>query len=619
MAKTSAVGIDLGTTNSAMALAETGGERAIRAVAITQAVSFQTVEDLELLPSAIYFPLENEITTADLRLPWGDPDLHRGLIGRFAREHGGMIPDRLVTSAKSWLGNTHVDPRRPVLPWNPEGGEGRVSAFEANRLFLDHLRGMLEHELARREAGGIDECEIVLTVPASFDEVARNLTHEAAAEAGLGEVTLLEEQQAAFYHWLSEAEDWREQVRPGDIVLICDVGGGTSDFSLVAVSEREGNLELERISVGDHILLGGDNLDLALAHILRGELSAQGRQIDSRQFLALVHSCRTAKERLFADPGLGEASISLPSRGSGLFAGTITTALKRETLEEAILNGFFPRSEIGEHPARRRQIGLREFGLPYAADPALSRHLALFLSRSYENARSSEKLAEKVDGRVGEIGENRFIRPSTVLFNGGVFKAEPLRRRVLDLLQIWCGEPVRALSGIHLDLAVAKGAAAYARSRITGEGIRIRAGTARSYYLGLESSMPAVPGFAPPLKAVCVAPQGMEEGTEETLPDREFGLLTGEPAEFRFFSSSVRAGDTVGTLVENAEELEETASLEANLPPLEEGREEVVPVMLHSVFTELGTLELWLRHEASGRRWKLAYNLRGSEICRSGM
>ncbi|WP_027716632.1 Hsp70 family protein [Desulfuromonas sp. TF] len=614
MPKTHAVGIDLGTTNSAMALAETGGGGAVHAVPITQAVSFQAVEDRELLPSAVYFPLENEIAAASLRLPWGEPDLHRGLVGRFAREHGGMIPDRLVTSAKSWLGNPHVDPRRPVLPWNPESGEGRVSAFEANRLYLEHLRGMLEHELARRQAGGIEECEIVLTVPASFDEVARNLTHEAAAEAGLGEVTLLEEQQAAFYHWLSETEDWREQVRPGDIVLICDVGGGTSDFSLVAVSEREGNLELERISVGDHILLGGDNMDLALAHILRGELSGRGHQIDHRQFLALVHSCRTAKERLFADPVLGEASISLPSRGSGLFAGTITTALKRETLEEAILNGFFPRSEIGEHPARRRQVGFREFGLPYAADPALSRHLAFFLSRSCENALSSEKLAEKVAGRVGEIGETRFIRPSAVLFNGGVFKAEPLRRRVLDLLQIWCGEPVRALSGIHLDLAVAKGAAAYARIRITGEGIRIRAGTARSYYLGLESSMPAVPGFVPPLKAVCVAPQGMEEGTEEILPGREFGLLTGEPAEFRFFSSSVRAGDAMGTVVENAEELEETASLEATLSPLREGREEVVPVTLHSVFTELGTLELWLRHEASGRRWKLAYNLRGSEI-----
>ncbi len=616
MERTCAVGIDLGTTNSAMALALPTNAEEIRTVPVPQAVSFQTVEDLDILPSALYLPAESEAAAASLRFPWGEPDLHRGLIGLFAREHGSLIPDRLVTSAKSWLGNTHVDPKRPALPWQSDLGDRRVSAFEASRLYLDYLRHALESELTRRQiAGGLEACEIVLTVPASFDEVARNLTHEAAAEAGLGKVTLLEEQQAAFYHWLAQADDWREQVRPGDIVLICDVGGGTSDFSLVAVTEREGEMELERISVGDHILLGGDNMDLTLAHLLRSELEGRGQKIDQGQFLALIHACRSAKERLFSDPDLEEFSISLPSRGAGLFAGTLTIALHREVLKETILNGFFPHSAISDHPARRRQIGLQEFGLPYATEPSLSRHLAWFLTRSHQNVQSSEKLSGLVGSHMVEAGENRFVRPTAVLFNGGIFKAEALRRRILDLLQEWCeGEPVRALSGTHLDLAVAKGAAAYARLHITGEGIRIRAGTARSYYIGLESSMPAVPGFLPPLKAVCVVPQGMEEGSEAALPDREFGLLTGEAADFRFFSSSVRAGDAVGTMVEDAAELEETAGLEMTLPSLEEGKQEVIPVRLQSVITELGTLELWLRHEASGRRWKLDFNLRGTEL-----
>ncbi len=454
---------------------------------------------------------------------------------------------------------------------------------------------------------------MVVTVPASFDEVARGLTHQAAVAAGWQRVTLLEEQQAAFYHWIARAGDgWREQIAPGEIVLVCDVGGGTADFSLVAVTEAQGLLQLERISVGDHILLGGDNMDLALAYTLRAELEGQGKKLDNWQFLSLHHACRSAKEALLSEPGLDEVPVAIPGRGSSLFAGTISTPLRRQTLQAIVLDGFFPAAGIEEHPARRRTAGLQEFGLDYAADPGLSRHLAYFLARSYQNARSSEDLARLVGDRFREAAGTGFICPTAVLFNGGVFKAEALRARILDLLQSWGGERgVRELAGAHFDLAVAKGAAAYARLRIAGEGIRIKAGTARSYYLGLESSMPAVPGFTPPLKAVCVVPQGMEEGSEIALPEREFGLITGEPVQFRFFSSSVRAGDAVGDIVADQADLQETARLEATLPSPAGGGREMIPVRLHSLVTELGTLELWMRHQATGRQWKLEFNVRG--------
>jgi len=426
-------------------------------------------------------------------------------------------------------------------------------------------------------------------------------------------VTLLEEQQAAFYYWIAQsAGKWRDQVHPGDLVLICDLGGGTADFSLVAVSEQAGELQLERVSVGDHILLGGDNMDLALAYALRAELEGAGQKIDNWQFLSLIHSCRVGKEALFANQELAAYPISIPSRSASLFAGTVSTSLQRAVLDKIVLNGFLPRSGIGEHPAKSRNLGLKEFGLDYAADPALSRHLAYFLARSFQNTQASEVLSRLVAKQVRQDGEVHFICPTAILFNGGVFKAGPLRLRVLELLSAWNrGKQVVELPETDFELAVAKGAAVYARTRLRGEGIRIKAGTARSYYLGLESSMPAVPGVVPPLRAVCVVPQGMEEGSEGNLPGREFGLVTGEPVEFRFFSSTVRAGDQVGDLVEAAGDLEETASLQVALPPLEGRERAMIPVTLHTVVTELGTLELWMRHEASGRQWKLEFNVRG--------
>ncbi len=608
-----ALGIDLGTSNSAVAFCSTEAESPVEVLPVTQLLSFKSCGEKDTLPSALYLPIAQEVDSASARLPWGDTDLFSGVVGEFARAQGSLVPERLVTSAKSWLCNPHIDPEQPILPWKSEIGDRLVSPFEASRRYLEHLRhGFMQHLSARGVSASVEECEIVLTVPASFDEVARIHTHTAAEAAGWSEVTLLEEQQAAFYHWIAAAGDrWREQVTPGDVVLICDVGGGTADFSLVAVSQKQGELHLERISVGDHILLGGDNMDLALAYTLKVELEGQGKKVDNLQFLSLVHSCRLGKEKLLADPSLESYPISLPNRGAGLFSRTVSTNLTRAVVDRVLLEGFFPDSGIDQQPARKRQTGLREFGLDYAADPALSKHLAQFLCRSWQNIHSNENLQAMVGERIGESQGVRFVRPSAVLFNGGVFKADPLRRRVLDLLSTWNeGSPVKELAGTHFDLAVAKGAASYARTLVSGEGIRIKAGSARSYYIGLESSMPAIPGMVPPIKAVCVVPQGMEEGSEVALEDQEFGLVTGEPVDFRFFSSSIRAGDTVGEIIEDESELEETTQLEITLPPTEEAAGEFLPVTLHSVITELGTLELWMRHEASGKQWKVEFNVR---------
>ena len=391
--------------------------------------------------------------------------------------------------------------------------------------------------------------------------------------------------------------------------MVCDVGGGTADFSLIAVTDIDGRVELERVSVGEHILLGGDNMDLALAFALQAKLEAEGKSLDPWQFLALVHAASKAKITLFEDSALAEAPIAVPSRGSSLFAKTVSTTLDRDTVEQVVLDGFFARTSIGDVPRESRKGGLQEFGLPYASDPVVSKHIAQFLSRSLQNVKASEKLAALVGTRAAA----EVLIPTAVLFNGGVFKAESIRARVLDLLASWNGgQPVRELQGFEPDLAVARGAAIYGRHRATGKGIRIKAGTARSYYIGLETSMPAIPGYKPPMKALCVVPQGMQEGAELVIEGRDFGLVTGRAAEFRFFSSSVRSGDTPGQTLPDAErDLEDAGLLEVEIPALDDvPAGEVVPVRLNAVVTELGVLELWMKHVKSDRRWKVEFQVR---------
>ena len=451
----------------------------------------------------------------------------------------------------------------------------------------------------------------MITVPASFDPAARDLTVESARQVGLGQAILLEEPQAALYSWIERSHgDWRKQATCGDIILVIDVGGGTTDLSLIAVTEDNGNLELTRIAVGDHILLGGDNMDLALAYTVKAKLEQDGKRLEPWQIQALTHSCREAKEKIFTTPSLETIPLVIASRGSSFMAGNIRTELTREEVERVLIDGFFPRVAVSERPISRTRTGLRTTGLPYAQDAAITRHLAAFLAKQ-QNATDDFK-----DINLPEHAT--FLHPTAVLFNGGVLKADGLGNRLMEVLNSWLAAEqapeARLLSGADLDLAVARGAAYYGFVR-KGKGVRIKGGTAASYYISIESSMPAVPGMAPEIVALCIAPFGMEEGTHEDLPDDEFGLVVGEPVRFRFFASNTRRDDKVGTRLDywTDEELTELNELDITLP--EEGRRtgEVVGVHLGSAVTEVGTLEVQAVSLKDSSRWKIEFDVRAGD------
>jgi molecular chaperone DnaK (HSP70) len=578
------VGIDLGTTNSVVACADAGaGAPEIEVVPIAQVVGPKLVEARDRLPSFLYLAGEGEEGTLDL--PWAAG--RDFAVGAYARDRGAEVPARLVASAKSWLCSPAVDRTAAILPWGADGEARRLSPVEAAARYLAHLREAWNAARAGDDpARRLEAQEIYLTVPASFDAVARELTVRAAAEAGLGEVALLEEPQAACYAWIAAAGDaWRRAVRVGDLVLVCDVGGGTSDFSLIAVAEEAGALALRRVAVGDHILLGGDNMDLALAYALRERLRAGGTALDAWQTRGLVHACRDAKERLLAAGGPARVPVAVLGRARRVIGGALKTELARADAERLLVDGFFPVLDAGARPERSRRTGLTEVGLPYAADPRLTAHLAEFLARHADAG-----------------------RPTAVLFNGGVMGADVLRARLLEVLRAWCGEDLRELRGIHLDQAVARGAAYHGLAR-RGRGVRIRGGAARAYYIGVETAMPAVPGMPPPLKAVCLVPRGMEEGSEVDVPGQELGLVVGEEAVFRLLGSS-SGGDPVGAVREEwGDEIEELAPLVTALPWADhEGM--LVPVRLRAHLTEIGTLELWCVTRDGDRRWKLEFGLR---------
>ncbi|MBM4363504.1 MAG: Hsp70 family protein, partial [Deltaproteobacteria bacterium] len=470
---------------------------------------------------------------------------------------------------------------------------------------LDHLAEAWAAVMGPRGAAPLGEQPVVLTVPASFDPAARDLTVEAAYAAGLEDVTLLEEPQAALYAWIEAlGDEHRRHLRPGDVVLIVDVGGGTTDFSAVEVVDEAGSLGLRRVAVGDHILLGGDNMDLALAHHLREALESSGRQLDRLQMSALTHAARGAKERLLSSE-VPSVPVALAGRGSALVGGALRTELVRGDVERIVLDGFFPDVPLDAEPARRARGALTQVGLPYAADPAVTRHLAAFLRRQ----------AGAVSGRAAAS----LLCPTAVLFNGGVLKGRSIGERLVRTLSGWLAAagapPARLLPAGDLDLAVARGGSYYGLVR-RGRGVRIRGGTARGYYVGIESPAPAVPGLAPPVTALCIAPFGMEEGTTAELPPHELGLVVGEPVRFRFFGSTVRRNDPAGALLERWRpgELEEAAPIEVTLPA--EGRAEgdVVPVRLESQVTAVGTLLLEavpLTPRVADERWKIELSVRG--------
>jgi hypothetical protein len=605
------VGIDLGTTNTALARFDTAAPEeaaGISVEAVPQLTNPNEVEERTLLPSFLYVPGELDFPKGALALPWErEPQV---FAGELARRRGAENPTRLVASAKSWLSYAAVDRSSAILPWGAPEEVRKLSPVEASAEYLRHLRQSWDARVNAKKNPelALGAQQLMLTVPASFDEEARELTLRAAESAGLKNVTLLEEPQAAFYAWIdAQGDGWRKRVKVGDLVLVCDVGGGTTDFSLIAVSEEGGELSLKRVAVGEHILLGGDNMDLALARLLQQRLEEEGHRVDTWQLQGLWHQCRLAKERLFADPKSQKQPVTLLGKGSKLVGGTVKTELRREDLERVLAEGFFPAVGRDEMPARQRRIGFQELGLPYAADPAVTKHLARFLAQQAAGGPDADSIRR---------GPSGFACPTHVLFNGGVMKAGVLRERVVAVLDSWLRaegfEPLGergVLEAPDLDHAVARGAAYYGRAK-RGRGVRIRSGAPRTYYIGVESSMPAVPGMPAPLKALCVVPFGMEEGTEAAIPSREFGLVVGEPAEFRFLSSTVRRGDEIGSIVEDwGDEIEESSPLEVTLKV--EGKEDtVMPVRLETRVTEVGTLEVWCVSRDGSRRWKLEFNIR---------
>lgn len=595
MAARFVIGIDLGTTNSVVAYSPLDADKPhVEVLSVPQLVAPATVESRATLPSFVYLAAPHELGKSTYDVPWESG--RDFAVGEVARRQSAEAPDRTVGAAKSWLCHSRVDRHQPILPWGvpdaSDAGVQKISPVTASRRYLEHL--VAAWEAAFPDAPMRDQ-RVVLTVPASFDAAARELTREAALAAGLPDsFVLLEEPQAAIYAWLDKmGERWRRQLVVGDTLLVCDVGGGTTDLTLVEVAQEQGELVLRRMAVGDHLLVGGDNMDLALAHLVAAKFQEKGVKLDPWQSVSLWHSCRTAKETLLAGDGPKKHPITVLGRGSKLIGGTVSVDVERKQLGDFLVDGFFPQCAVTDKPARRRASGFQEIGLPFETDTAITRHLAAFLQ--------------------AHGAPDQPVQPTHLLLNGGVFKADALRSRLIEVLGAWSGKtPPKLLEGEHdLDFAVARGAAYYGWTKYRG-GVRIRGGTARSYYVGIESAGLAIPGAPRPLRALCVVPFGMEEGTEVDVPSAEIGLVIGQPAHFRFFSSAVRKQDRPGDSLPSwsEDELAETDSLEATLPADGLKDEYYVPVKFHSKVTELGMFELWCVGTRIDRRWKLEFSVR---------
>jgi hypothetical protein len=582
------IGIDLGTTHCALSyvdLAACDGEQVTQQVLpIPQLTAPGSVESLGLLPSFIYLPHASELADGDLSLPWTAEQDYA--VGEMARSRGAATPDPPgVERQELALPRRRRPARGDPAQRRAAGSRPAVAARSLAALSRPPARrlGPGATGSALRRAGDRRHH------PRFLRPGGARTDRRSGAAAGCERMLLLEEPQAALYSWIQKsAGAWRKQVRPGDIILVVDVGGGTSDFSLIAVLERDGNLELHRVAVGEHILLGGDNMDLALAYAVAGKLAAQGSKLDAWQLRALTHACRAAKEALLSDPDLAAVPLVVASRGAKLIGGSMRSELTREELAATLLEGFFPPAAIADRPQGRGRAGLTQLGLPYAQDAAVTRHLAAFLARQVA-------ATADLEGFSGALpADATFLHPTAVLFNGGVFKSELLAERLLTTVNSWlaaeAAPAARLLEGADLDLAVARGAAYYGYVR-RGQGVRIRGGTAQAYYVAVESVMPAVPGMQPPVQALCLAPFGMEEGSEAALSALEFGLVVGEQVRFRFFGSSVRRQDEVGTLLEDwdPDELQELDEIQTTLPSDGRAAGEVVRVSLHARVTEAGT------------------------------
>jgi len=587
------LGIDLGTTNSVLSYAALDTEAAdVKLLDIPQLVSASTIESRTSLPSFTYLGTVDEGRDGAFNLPWAEARTFA--VGRFAQYRAAEAPDRTIGAAKSWLCHQRVDRRQPILPWNAPDEVDKISPVTASQVYLEHLVAAWEDAFPDAP---ISDQQVVLTVPASFDPVARELTREAATAAGLpAGFVLLEEPQAALYAWLATTgDDWRKMLKVNETVLVCDIGGGTTDLTLVRVTEEAGTLALERVAVGNHLLVGGDNMDLTLAHMVATEFDKQGVKLNPWQSVSLWHSCRAAKESLLEEGGPEKQSISVLGRGSKLIGGTVSVEVDRQSVANLLVDGFLPPCSAADRPQKQRASGFQEIGLPFESDPGITLHLAAFLAAHGESTGSS-------------------IFPTHVLFNGGVLKADTLRSRLLEVMRQWCegNQPTNPLEGVHdLDHAVSRGAAYYGWAKDQG-GMRIRGGVARSYYVGIETAGLAIPGAPRPLRALCVVPFGMEEGTQCDVPSGEVGLVLGEPVQFRFFSSAIRKSDRPSDVLNAWEEgeLVESVPLEATLPADADVEDAHVPVTFQSRVTELGMLELWCVSTNTPGRWKLEFSVR---------
>ncbi|MCA9122960.1 MAG: Hsp70 family protein [Planctomycetales bacterium] len=594
------MGIDLGTTNSAVTYVDTDEQPwQVRVLPLPQLVGPGEVESRESLPSFHFQPTPSQYTPDALRLPW-QKETPAFAVGIFARDEGAKNSGRQIVSAKSWLCHPGVDRTADLLPWHGAEDVDRLSPVEASSRYLKHLRDAWDARFPREP---LAEQDIVLTLPASFDEVARELTVEAAARAGLPRVVLIEEPQAAFYAWVyKHADDWETRVAPGQKILVCDIGGGTTDFTLIHVRRSEvedrgaDRIQFHRVAVGNHLILGGDNLDLALAHHVEQKLKPGGK-LEARQWDVLLGACRHAKETLLSDAAPPALTLNLPGSGSKLIGGGLQTEVTRDEVCQLLVEGFLPRVALTDRPIQR-QSGFQEFGLPYASDAAMTRYLAAFLTAHRADAR--EDVSES---------DHDPARPDVVLFNGGFFASSLLRARLLDVLATWFKDEQNptwcptVLDHDRLDLAVARGAAYYGMVR-RGEGVRIAASLARSYYIGVASDEPV---------AVCLVPGNAEPGQTFELTERTFQLAISQPVEFPLFVSSTRLADRPGDLFPvDREQMSPMPPIRTVLKTRSRNETGEIPVHLRVHLTEVGTIELWCHQVDSERNWRLQFDIRSA-------
>jgi molecular chaperone DnaK (HSP70) len=595
------IGIDLGTTNSAVSYVDLNdkdnrGAR-IRLFPIPQLTGPGEISRLPVLPSFLYIPGDYDISKESLAADGGAHGDH--FAGAYARDHGAKVPARLVSSAKSWLCHANADRKAPILPWGASKEVQKISPIQTTAAYLRHIRTAWNRRQSDDEAF-LEHQMVIITVPASFDEVAREMTLEAANAAGMNRVILLEEPLAAFYSWLmTHEQEWHTWVKPNDLILICDVGGGTTDFTLIYLREVDGSPRFERIAVGDHLILGGDNIDLALARGIETQFSKTRHSLSGDRWKTLCHQCRQAKETLL-DGRSDSQKITLMGEGGQLIAGTLTATLKYKEVSETILNGFFPLVNSGEEKSQAVRKGITEFGLPYEQEPAITRHLCWFLERHMSDVTSF-------------LGKDR-PEPDIILFNGGSLKPAVIQERIRVAIRQWFRQPddtlPRVLENPDPDLAVAMGAAYYGRVKI-GQGVRVGSGSPRAYYLGVAGQTEANERDEKDQKqAICLVERGLEEGTDIELQDRQFEVLTNQPVTFDIYSSSFRSGDRCGDLVTIDDSLTPLPPIQTVIQYGKKGIQTRIPVHIAAGYTEMGSLALWCRSLKSPHRWHLQFQLR---------